>query len=138
LQRNEGLAETVSKMYSAFETGNPAVVGDLVSGGQEVLGIGTDPMEWWAGLNMRRAFEAQVPEMHAAGIRFRQRDIQAHSEGSVGWVADQPSLVLPDGNEVPMRLTSVWRQESGAWKMVQFHLSIGVPNQAALGEELTT
>lgn len=91
-----------------------------------------------AGENLRKAFKAHLPEMHAAGMRFRQGSIQAHSEGSVGWAADQPALVLPDGNEVPMRLTSVWRQEADTWKMVQFHLSIGIPNQAALGENLTT
>lgn len=138
MQRDQGLAEILSGMYSAFETGSPAVVEQIMSSESDIVGIGTDPEEWWTGGNVRRAFEAQIPEMHAAGLRFRAGDIQAFSEGSVGWVADQPTLTFPDGSGVPMRLTSVFRQEGGSWKMVQFHLSIGVPNQAALGEELTT
>jgi hypothetical protein len=138
MQRDDGLAARVSQMYTVFSTGDASVVNDIISSEADILGVGTDPNEWWIAADMRRAFEAQVPEMHAAGLHFHPGNIQAYSEGSIGWVADQPTLAMPDGNGVPMRLTSVWRQEAGTWKMVQFHLSIGVPNQEALGEELTT
>jgi hypothetical protein len=121
-----------------FNTGGVSIVGDFVSTEEDVLGIGTDPREWWAGSEaFRAAWNTQLPEMHAAGLRFEPGDIQAFSEGSIGWFADQPTLKMPDGGEVPMRLSGVCRQEDGAWKMVQFHLSIGMLNEEALGEELT-
>lgn len=138
MEQNTQLKERISQMYESFATGDPSVVDTVLSAEKEVLGIGTDPGEWWVGDDIRRAFKAQLQEMHAAGIRFRERNIQAFSEGSVGWASDQTALTLDDGAEVPMRLTTVWRQEAGDWRMVQFHLSIGVPNQDALGEELTT
>ena len=35
-----------------------------------------------------------------------------------------------------MRFSGVFHQEDGAWKMVQFHLSIGAMNEESIGEEL--
>jgi len=124
-------------MYAMFETGSPAGADTLLSKAPGVLGIGTDPDEWWIDDAVAAAFRVQVPEMHAAGMRLRSGGVVAHSEGTVGWVADRPTLLLPDGSEVPMRLTAVWHRDGDAWRMVQFHLSIGVSNQDALGAELT-
>lgn len=137
MQRNDQLAGHFARVYTVFASGDPSTVSDWLSADRDVLGIGTDPDEWWVGEHLHRAFAAQVPEMNAAGMQIHAGDVQAYSEGPVGWVADQPTLRLANGTEIPMRLTSVWRQEAGAWKMVQFHLSIGVPNEVALSEELT-
>lgn len=140
MQRDPELARFIHRMYDVFANGEPEVAAEIVSNSPGVIGIGTDPFEWWVDDAVLAAFRAQVPEMHAAGMRFRAGDVVAYSEGTVGWIADQPTLLLPDGNEVPMRMTSVCHREGegGDWKMVQFHLSIGIPNQEALGEELTT
>jgi hypothetical protein len=46
--------------------------------------------------------------------------------------------VLPNGEGVAMRLTGVCIRANDAWKMVQFHLSIGIPNEEAIGARLTT
>lgn len=138
MQPDAELRALVERMYDAFATGSPEVVTGMISRESGVLGIGTDPAEWWVGDAVPRAFQAQLPEMHAAGIRFRSGEGVAYREGSVGWLADQPVLELPDGNRVPMRMTAVFHREDDAWKMVQFHLSIGVGNDDALGTELTT
>jgi hypothetical protein len=122
-----------------FESGDPSNAKSLISSDKDILGIGTDPDEWWAGDAFFQAMNAQVPEMYAAGMRFELGDdVQAFSEGSVGWVAARPTLKLPDGSGVPMRFTSVWHQEAGDWKAIQVHVSVGVSNETALGEHLTT
>ena len=36
------------------------------------------------------------------------------------------------GKRVPIRLTAVLHQEDGAWKALQSHASIGVPNDKML------
>jgi hypothetical protein len=136
LESNDELAGFLSRLYTSLNTGDASIARTLVSKEPGILGIGTDPYEWWWGDMFARALSAQIPEMFDAGMRFQQGNIQAHSEGSVGWTADQPTLKLPHG-EVPMRLTAVWHQEEGSWKIVQFHLSVGVPNQEMLGQELT-
>lgn len=138
MERNADLAAQIERMYDVFNTGDASGVESFLSSADEVLGVGTDPREWWAGSEaFRAAWSTQPAEMHAAGLHFEAGDIQAISEGSVGWFADQPTLKMPDGNGVPMRLTGVCRQEDGAWKMVQFHLSIGAMNEESIGEELT-
>jgi SnoaL-like protein len=45
-----------------------------------------------------------------------------YEEGSMGWVADRPRAVLPDGT-ISTRLTGVVvRQEEGEWRLVHIHL----------------
>jgi hypothetical protein len=47
----------------------------------------------------------------------------------MGWVADRPRAVLPDGNAISTRLTGVLRQEEGEWRFVHIHISVGVPDE---------
>ena len=46
-------------------------------------------------------------------------------------------MKLPDGTEIPFRITGVYHQENGEWKVVQWHASIGISNEEAIGQELT-
>jgi hypothetical protein len=125
-------------MYERFNAGDASAIDDFLSTEEDSQGIGTDPREWWAGADaVRAAWNTQVPEMHAAGMRFEPGDIQAFSEGSVGWFAHQPTLRMPDGSELLARATGVCRRENGVWKMVQFHFSLGMMNEEVLGQELT-
>ena len=138
MEHNAELADTLARFFEAFNKGDIATVEDLLSRQQGTLGVGTDPGEWWREDAIRDAFRTQMPQMLAAGLRFEPGELEAFSEGSVGWFADQMTLKIPDGGAVPMRLTGVSHQEAGTWKMVQFHLSIGMLNEEVLGEELTS
>ena len=51
--------------------------------------------------------------------------------------ADRPKFRLPDGTEIPLRMTFVFVREEGEWKVAQQHISIGVPNEQIVGQELT-
>ncbi len=102
-----------------------------------VLAIGTDPAEWWAGYaTITRVFKAQLKE--TGEFEILADAPQAYSDGSIGWVADQPTLKLPDGTEMPIRLTAVFQKEQNDWKIVQWHVSIGISNEDLIGETLTT
>ncbi len=102
-----------------------------------VLAIGTDPTEWWAGYaTITRMFKAQLQE--TGGFQILGDNPEAYTEGSVGWVAGQPRLKLPDGTEIPFRLTAVFRKEQEEWKIVQWHFSFGISNEDLLGKTLTT
>jgi len=39
---------------------------------------------------------------------------------------------------VPTRLTGAAIRESGVWKLIQTHISVGVANEEAIGHELPT
>jgi ketosteroid isomerase-like protein len=102
-----------------------------------VLAIGTDPAEWWSGYDtITRVFEAQLKETD--GIRVIPDTPLAYCHGSVGWVAGRPTLKLPDGTEMTVRLTTVYKKEKDDWKIVQWHFSTGIPNEELIDETLTT
>jgi len=101
-----------------------------------VLAIGTDPTEWWTGYaTITRVFKAQLKE--TGGFQILADTPQAYRDGSIGWVAGRPTLKLPDGTEIPVRLTVVFQKEQNGWKIVQWHFSIGIPNEDSISETLT-
>jgi hypothetical protein len=72
----------------------------------------------------------QSRELRQVGL---QRCAGAASAG-----ADNAKFRQLDGAEIPHRSTFVFQQERGAWKIVQWHVSIGVANEEAVGQALTT
>ncbi len=138
LQQAPELRDVFLRYYQALEQGNASMVLELMSRDHGVLGIGTDPAEWWSDfVSIERSYTAQLAEMRAAGVRFKPGDPQCYQEGTVGWGADQVRILLPNGTQRAVRLTAVFRREGDTWKMVQSHASIGVPNADALGTDLT-
>lgn len=138
MESSAELKEVILRFYEALASGGLAALDCLLSRREGILAIGTDPKEWWADYpTLRQVFQAQMAEM-GGGVPVVAGDPQAYREGSVGWAADRPTFKLPDGTELPFRLTAVLHQEDGRWKVVQSHASIGVPNAEAVGQELTT
>ena len=63
------------------------------------------------------------------GLRLEAgEEPRGYEEGPMGWVADRPMAVLPEG-AISTRLTGVVRREEGEWKVVHIHLSVGVPDE---------
>ena len=77
-----------------------------------------------------RLFVESTPEGEL-GVRVALDDVKAFREGSVGWAAGHGYFEM-EARRVPVRLTAVLHQEDGAWKTVQSHASIGVPNERML------
>ena len=124
------------RLYQAMASGDYAFMERYFSVNAGVLTIGTDPNEWWADRETAmRVFRAQLEEL--GGFPIAAGDPQAFVEGSVGWIADQPRVTVPDA-EMRLRLTGVFHREGQDWKIVQWHISMGVPNEQALGQALTT
>jgi hypothetical protein len=115
-------------MYEHYAAGDVDALLRLSSRQPGVLAIGTDPEEWWEGYEtIARITEAFFLE--AGGpLQIIPGDLNAFEEGRVGWAADNGKLRLPNGREVPIRLTVVVHFEDGDWKIVQQHSSIGVSN----------
>jgi len=122
----------------ARASGDTSFVARHVSQKDGVLFVGTDPSEWWAGnATVRRMIETQTKEL-GGKLSIVPEAPQAHSEGTVGWVAGRFVLKLPNGTDIPMRLTAVLRKEDNDWKIVMSHLSIGVRSEQAFGRTFTT
>ncbi len=103
-------------------TDDPEVLSGAHSRDDAVTVIGTDEDEWIEGASrMDEVWRAQ------AGTQVRVDDVRAYEEGSVPWMAGRVVFVLPDGSELPARLTGVAHREDGEWKIVQSHASVARP-----------
>jgi len=60
-------------------------------------------------------------------------DLHAFAEGTVGWASERRTSQLPNGKEISIRETFVFHQEEGEWKIVQLHVSLGIPNAGLFG-----
>ena len=136
MEPSNELKELVLRTYAAMGNGDTSFYDHHLSHQEGVLIIGSDPNEWWTGYDtITQVFKAQMREM--GGVSCLPGDPQAYRMGDVGWVADRPRFRLPDGIELPVRMSIVFVQEDGAWKVAQQHISIGVPNEQIVGQELT-
>jgi hypothetical protein len=136
MEQSTELKNIALRIYEALSGRNFSLIERYLSQQDGVLSIGTDPNEWWEGYpTIAKVIKAQ---METGVITLNAGALQAYSEGSVGWVADRPKFKLPDGTEIPVRMTSVFHKEGNDWKMVLSHISVGVRNEDAFGETLPT
>jgi hypothetical protein len=134
MEANNELRAVVQSIYEAVSTGDGAHLRSLLTTHDGLVFIGTDPAEWFEDTETVAAMLGAQAE---AGVKVRGGDVRAFSEGTVGWAADQGTFVLPDGSEMPFRITLVFHREGGHWKLVQEHASVAIPNEAAIGQELS-
>ncbi|HMK11055.1 MAG TPA: nuclear transport factor 2 family protein [Acidimicrobiales bacterium] len=133
MERSSDLVATTQKFYDSLSAGDAEAATSLVSTADGMLMIGTDPNEWLTDHKiLTDLFAAQV----SAGVNVRGGEIQAFEEGSVGWIADRAAFILPDGTEVPVRITAVFHKEDGQWRMIQSHASLALSNEEALGVDV--
>lgn len=136
MQPSIELKELVLRTYEAMSKGDTSFYDTHLSRQDGVLIIGSDPNEWWTGYDtITQVFKAQMREMD--GVSCLPGDPQAYSQGDVGWVADRPRFRLPNGAELPVRMSIVFVKEDGEWKVAHQHISIGVSNEQVVGQELT-
>jgi ketosteroid isomerase-like protein len=127
MDRSSELRDLVLRFYDALSSGDASFIDRHFSVAEPARGVGTDPGEWWQGAQVAHAWKDQLEAM-GGSMPLVAGDPEAYVEGTVGWAADRPTLQLP-GGAVPVRLTAVFHQEDGEWKLVQAHGSLGVPNE---------
>jgi hypothetical protein len=130
MRRSAEVRDTLLRFYEVFSAGDLEDFAQIIAQEDEgILVIGTDPGDWGEGLEQWIA--AREALMHAMeGLRLEAgEEPRGYEEGSMGWVADRPRAVLPDGT-ISTRLTGVVvRQEEREWRLVHIHLSVGVPDE---------
>jgi hypothetical protein len=132
MEESNELRDLVLRCYEIMSSGDlRAWVERYISRTEEMLYLGTDPDEWWEGYDTYMQVVEELPEEWSA-FSIVAGDLQAYCEGTVGWVADRPKMVMSDGTELAPRLTAVFRKEDGDWKGIQWHWSIGVPNEQVM------
>ena len=70
------------------------------------------------------------------GFAVTTKDLRCYAAGNLGWAVDRPTVSIGDRDEVQTRLTVVASRETGEWRLLHMHLSIGVTNEEAFDQEL--
>lgn len=133
MEPSSELRDLFVRLYDAIAKGDVAFIEQHFSDADELRAIGTDVEEWWSGQRVPEVFKEQIEAM-GGSMPLKPGDPEAYVEGSVGWVADRGTLTLPDGGSLPVRVTAVAHREDGDWRLVQWHASLGVPNEETVGE----
>ena len=112
MRRSAEVRDALLRFYEVFSA--PDLEGFaqiIVRENEGVVVIGTDPAQWTEGREQWIAAREAV--VHALeGLRIEAgEEPHGYEEGSMGWVADRPRAVLPDGNAISTRLSGVVRRE---------------------------
>jgi hypothetical protein len=119
MERSPQLEDWARELYA---TTDPERLVDAHSKSDEVLVIGTDDEEWFEGGDaVASAWRSQ--DLSAIEID----EVRCYEEGTVSWMVSRVRFQLPDGGELPARITGVAHQEDGDWKIVQSHASAARP-----------
>jgi class 3 adenylate cyclase/ketosteroid isomerase-like protein len=136
LGASEEIRAVLMRFLHAWETRDAAALEDLVSNEAYVLGVGTDASEWWRGQQGITADVAHLNELPSFTLEVS--DVAAHARGETGWAAARLRVKFDNGVVSEQRQTYVFTIERGHWRLVQWHRSVGIPNEQALGVTLTT
>ena len=128
MERSAELRELVQAWFASASAGDGSLVDRHVSRSEMNRLIGSDPAEWIQGGPAVTEFLKGEVESSAGSVTFTPSDIEAFSEGTVGWAAAHLTISIPDGGRVSPRWSAVFHREDDVWKFVQTHASIPVKN----------
>jgi len=135
------IAAVVQRVGEAWGARDFETYANQISSGPAFRGIGTDADEFWESaeqfLKVRRVQSEQLKRQGWSHAGATMERLDAFEDGQVGWASALYTLRTPVG-DTPLRATVVLVLESGAWKIVQWHSSVGTPNVQTFGVELTT
>ena len=139
MDESPGIVAAMGRYWEAMSAGAKDDADGIITAADPAVVVGTGPGEGREGPEAwRQGFRDTIEQM--PGVRVEVgRAPRAYEENGVGWLTDEPTWVLPDGTRLPTRVTTVWHQEDGAWRIVHLHLSVGVPDEmlgAVLGGEV--
>ena len=129
MDRSSELEQLVVAWFEAASSGDASLVDAHVSPGDGTRLIGSDPGEVFRGGSAVAQFLRSEVESAGGKATFSPADIEAFSEGTVGWATTNVTITMPDGKYVSPRWSAVFHMEDGLWKFVQTHASIGIANE---------
>ena len=128
MKKSESLQVLPEKILDALLSADHETYRNFISPKDGTLMIGSSPEEWVEGYP-QIVKQLKMITDGFQGLEVAEVKTSAYEEGTVGWTATQFKLQLPNGTGVPFRLTAIFVREEDGWKFVQWHDSIGVPDE---------
>lgn len=124
-------AETVARLYTAFNAKDQGAFSALVLDHAEAFVFGTqrssgDRVGWLR--NFQDLVEAGID------VTLAEDEIRAWAHGDTAWAVDRPAFLLPGGGRLPTRLTAVLVRHDGEWRVAHAHFSVAVPDELAVSQ----
>ena len=116
------LAQRTRELYADLSTGHPQQASLLYSQEPGRVFVGLTGNDFRAASDPRGV--AREEFFVEPGSAIVAGDLIAFADREAGWVVDRPTIQLANGTEVHIRLTIVWRNEYGIWKIVHTHASL--------------
>ena len=129
MERSSDIEQLVRAWFESASRGDTSLVDAHVSPGRGTRLIGSDPSELFSGGDAVAQFLRGEIEGAGGEATFAPADVDAFSEGTVGWASTTVTITLPDGKHVSPRWSAVFHQEDGVWRFVHTHASIGIANE---------
>jgi ketosteroid isomerase-like protein len=126
MERSPEIESLVEEVAGAMQARDVAAMGRTLSTADGSVMIGSDAGEYMRDVGA--ALELMRDSMSEdSGMGFSFGEVRGYAEGSVGWW-DGTGSWERDGQSVGFRMTGVAHREADGWRIVQAHVSIGVPN----------
>jgi hypothetical protein len=139
IQESAELEAAARRWMKAVLAGDRETPVNLYSDSAATAYIGTDPDEDWSGSDVGRVVAAHAAEVtERIGWEIELDTVDAYGFDEGGWSIVRGEVLVGELDPFPFRSTQVWALESGQWRIVHSHNSIGVTNQAAVGVTLTS
>jgi len=130
MQASSELRDVFQAWFRYLVAGDASWVERHVSSRAGVRLVGIGPAEWLEGPEVAEYFRGGARAWGGV-VRVSAGEIEAYSEGSVGWGLACPILTLSNGRQLSPRWSAVFHREDGDWRLVQFHASLGIANEAS-------
>jgi ketosteroid isomerase-like protein len=117
--------------YAAHQQGDPQAFSSMIADDESATALGSAPGEESIG---PAAFDEMV-RGNAAGRENAPpladiTDLVAYEENGVAWLSARIAFHRGSNDDVPFRGTAVLHLEDGEWKIVQWTVSMLVPDEA--------
>lgn len=128
MEESRGIKDAMARYWASFGA-DDAEADAIITTTDPAIVIGTGPGEGREGPAAWRQGVRDTAEQ-MPGVRIEMgANPRAYERNGVGWLCDEPTWVLPDASRIPTRVTTVWSQDGGDWRIVHLHLSVGVPDE---------
>jgi ketosteroid isomerase-like protein len=128
MEESQELKDLIFEAANANKEGNFEFWEKHFSKNMNVMTYGTAPSEGINGYEKIIATtKAELSAMKPTSITIH--DMQAFSEGSVGWFLVRSTGFYSNGTELPLRTSGVVHKEDGIWKIVMQNTTLEVPDE---------
>jgi ketosteroid isomerase-like protein len=128
-QESSLVIQVMLNIYSAFEDLDAGKLDSNFSHTDELVAFGTDWDEKFVGWNQYRDVH-KVQFESLKSFKFVTKELDVHVTGSLAWASDRPhwEIETKAGEKVSndVRITAVLKKEGEAWRVVQWHVSVGL------------